>query len=546
MEIRQMFRTRGMRLTIATITLCSSLWAPAAEVPPGVKLAPIQHLVRGNGAEVESLDPHKTTGMPEANIMHDLLEGLVSFNIQGKIVPGVAKTWQCSSDQKQWTFRLRPEAKWSNGEPVQAKDFVYAWRRLADPQTASPYSSYLHEMRLQNSAEVIAGRQSIEQLGISAVDAYTLQLTLSQPIAHLLKMLAHQVLKPVHRATLEKHGDRWTQPGNYVGNGAYQLEKWVVNEYINLIRNQRYWDNRKTVIDQVKYLPLNSQEEVERYRSGEIDMIYGDVPPSAFKRLQRELPDHIQKIPSMATYYYVFNMRKPPFNNKKVRKALALTIDKKYLVETVKGGWSTIAHNFTPASCDIPTAVPDWASWPHSKRVNLAKQLLHEAGYNKNKPLKFSLTYGNNTEENARLATAISLQWKKVLGIEVTLEGKEWKNYLEDLASGNFQMARRSWIGDYYDPTAFLNQLLPTNSGNRFGYQNARFTTLLKQALSESDELKRKSYYQQAEAQLTQDNPIIPLYHNVMARLIQPYVKGYSVKNPMKIVHTKDIYLVQQ
>lgn len=530
--------------TVAMICLIRPGLASAAVVPPGVQLSPKQELVRGNGAEVESLDPHKATGHPDSIIIHDLWEGLVNFGPKGEIVPGVAHSWQ-SSDQKTWIFSLRPEAKWSNGDPVTAQDFVYSWRRLADPNTASPYSSYLNDIQLKNSIEVLKGLQPVETLGIQTLDAQTLQITLSQPLSYLIKMLAHTTVKPVHRVTIEKYGDQWTQPGNQVGNGAYKMQEWVVNEQITLIRNTQYWDNSRTVINQVKYLPIADQHEIARYRSGELNIIYGTVPPALFQQLKQECPKELHKNPALSTYYYALNTREPPFNNIKVRRAVALALDKTALVEKVKGQWDTAAYSFTPPAIGGGVLKrPESATWTQKKRIQAAKTLLQEAGYNNKNPLKFSILY-NSSELNQQLAVAASLFWKQALGAEVTLESQEWKSYLENQRSGHFQMSRAGWIADYNEASAFLNILLPGSSNNHSGYDSPQFAQWMKQALVASNETQRQACYQQAEAQLAIDMPIVPIYHYVDARLIKPYVQGYSTQNPMKIIHTKDLYITQ-
>jgi oligopeptide transport system substrate-binding protein len=542
MILRSILQWRNLAAVI--IYLIVPAFSRAAEVPTGVQLSPKQELVRSQGTEVASLDPHKASGQPEANIIHELLEGLVNFGVHGEIVPGVAQSWQ-SSDQKTWIFSLRPEAKWSNGDPVTAQDFVYSWRRLADPNTASIYSSYLQDMQLQNSQEVLSGNQPVETLGIQALDAHTLQITLSQPLSYLIKMLAHTSVKPVHRATIEKYGDQWTQPGVQVGNGAYKMQEWVVNERITLSRNKLYWDDSRTVINQVKYLPIPDQPEIARYRSGEVDIIYDTVPAEMFQQIKQEYPEELHKIPAVSTYYYELNCRKPPFDNVKVRQALALTLDRTALVEKVKGQWDTAAYTMTPPSIEGASVKrPEWADWSQEKRIKTAKKLLQEAGYNNKNPLKFSILY-NSLSLHQQLATAVSTLWKQVLGAEITLEKQEWKSYLENRHLGQFQMVRGGWVADYNEPSAFLNILLPESSNNYSGYNSPQFAKWVKQALVASNDSQRQACYQKAEAQLALDMPIVPVYHYVDARLIKPYVQGYSTQNPMKVIYTKDLYITQ-
>lgn len=259
----------------------------AADVPAGVQLADKQTLVRNNGAEVQSLDPHKIEGVPESNVNRDLFEGLVIGDLNGHPVPGVAESWD-NKDFKVWTFHIRKDAKWSDGSPVTAQDFVYSWQRLADPKTASPYASYLQYGHVANVDEIIAGKKPATDLGVKAIDDKTFEVTLSEPVPYFYKLLVHPSVSPVPKAAIEKYGEKWTQPANIVTNGAYKLKDWVVNERIVLERNTNYWDNAKTVINQVTYLPISSEvTDVNRYRSGEIDMTYNNMPIELFQKLKK-------------------------------------------------------------------------------------------------------------------------------------------------------------------------------------------------------------------------------------------------------------------
>jgi oligopeptide transport system substrate-binding protein len=281
--------------------------AMAANVPAGVQLAEKQTLVRNNGAEIQSLDPHKIEGVPEANVSRDLFEGLLITDLQGHAIPGVAEKWE-NKDFKVWTFHLRKDAKWSNGEPVTAQDFVYSWERLADPKTASPYESYLQYGHVANIDDIIAGKKAPDTLGVKALDDHTLEVTLSEPVPYFYKLLVHASLSPVPKAAIEKYGEKWTQPGNIVTNGAYTLKDWVVNERIDLVRNPQYWNNAKTVINQVTYLPISSEvTDVNRYRSGEIDMTYNQLPIELFQKLKKEIPNQVHVDPYLCTYYYEIN-----------------------------------------------------------------------------------------------------------------------------------------------------------------------------------------------------------------------------------------------
>ena len=310
--------------------------AMAANVPAGVQLAEKQTLVRNNGSEVQSLDPHKIEGVPESNINRDLFEGLLVTDVDGHPSAGVAEKWE-NKDFKVWTFHLRKDAKWSNGEPVTAHDFVYSWQRLADPNTASPYESYLQYGHIANIDDIIAGKKKPTELGVKAIDDNTLEVTLTEPVPYFYKLLVHPSMSPVHKTVVENFGEQWTQPANIVSNGAYKLKDWVVNERIVLERNTNYWDNAKTVINQVTYLPISSEvTDVNRYRSGEIDMTYNNMPIELFQKLKKEIPKEVHVDPYLCTYYYEINNQKPPFNDPRVRAALKLGLDRDIIVNKVK------------------------------------------------------------------------------------------------------------------------------------------------------------------------------------------------------------------
>lgn len=278
--------------------------ALAADVPAGVTLAEKQTLVRNNGSEVQSLDPHKIEGVPESNISRDLFEGLLVSDLDGHPAPGVAESWD-NKDAKVWTFHLRKDAKWSDGTPVTAQDFVYSWQRSVDPNTASPYASYLQYGHIAGIDEILEGKKPITDLGVKAIDDHTLEVTLSEPVPYFYKLLVHPSTSPVPKAAIEKFGEKWTQPGNIVTNGAYTLKDWVVNERIVLERSPTYWNNAKTVINQVTYLPIASEvTDVNRYRSGEIDMTYNNMPIELFQKLKKEIPDEVHVDPYLCTYYY--------------------------------------------------------------------------------------------------------------------------------------------------------------------------------------------------------------------------------------------------
>ena len=534
---------------LITVSIVSALIAGnvamAADVPAGVTLAEKQTLVRNNGSEVQSLDPHKIDGVPESNISRDLFEGLVISDVDGHPVPGVAEKWE-NKDGKVWTFHLRKDAKWSNGEPVTAGDFVYSWRRLADPNTASPYSSYLQYGHLANIDDIIAGKKPTSDLGVKALDDHTLEVTLDEPVPYFYKLLVHSSMSPVPQSAIEKYNEKWTQPGNIISNGAYKLKDWVVNERIVLDRNPQYWDNGKTVINEVTYLPIASEvTDVNRYRSGEIDMTYNTMPIELFHKLKKEIPAEVRVSPYLCTYYYELNNQRAPFTDPRVRTALKLGMDRDIIVNKVKNQGDLPAYGFTPPYTDgAKLTEPEWFGWSQEKRNEEAKKLLAEAGYTKDKPLTFNLLY-NTSDLHKKLAIAASSIWKKNLGVDVKLENQEWKTFLDSRRQGNYDVARASWCADYNEPTSFLNSKKSNSSNNYTGYKSAEFDKIVEAALDAGSEEQRAELYNKAEQQMDKDSALVPVYYYVNARLVKPWVGGYTGQDPQDNVYVKDLYIIK-
>ncbi len=530
-----------------SLALLSSIHVVGAEIPSGVALSPHQELVINNVAEPASLDPHKTLGSPEASIMANLFEGLASFDPRGEIVPGVAVRWESTPDFKRWTLYLRTEASWSNGEPLTAHDFVYSWQRLADPETAAPYVDALLGMRLENIDEIVSGKQPSGKLGICAIDDHTLQLSLSSPVPYLSKMLANFPLYPIHQATVEKFGDKWTSPANWVGNGAYKIDKWLVNERIVLLRNKNYWDNLNMVIDKVTFLPLSSDESaVKRYLAGEIDITGRNLPTELFKEFKHTMAEEVQASPRLALYFYEFNIRQAPFNDPRVRRALSLVLNREWISSSVLGQGQLPAYTFN--SRDPKGFQPHpvvWSSWEPQQRQVEARKLLQEAGYGEEKPLKFTLSY-DNSEYNKKIALAAAAMWRETLGAEVRLEGQEWRSFMENRAAAKLQMSALTWFSDYNEPSSFLNILISNSSVCTSGYSSQYFDDLMLRSLSATTVEERYQIYQAAEDQLMLDLPIIPLFHVVTVRLVKPDIGGYRCDNPMRVFYMKDLYRIKR
>ena len=529
------------RVLVAVGLFSMVIPALAAQVPPGTALAEKQELVRNNGSEPSSLDPHKVESDVENNIISDLFEGLVSVSPTGEIEPRLAAKWE-NKDNTVWTFHLRPGVTWSDGTAIAAQDIVWSWQRLVSPLTASPYASYPGNMHIVNGAEIAQGKKAPETLGVKAVDDATLEVTLTQPNAAFLAMLAHPSLVPLDKVLISRYGDKWTKPEHIVTSGPYKLSQWVVNERIVAERNPRYWDNAHTVINKVTYLPISSETaDVNRYKAGEIDIVY-TVPINQFAQLKKTMGDQLDVSPQLATYYYEFNTTRPPFNDPRVRRALNMALDKDIIAEKVLGQGQRPAWLISqPDIGGVNLHNPEYASWPREKRIAEAKKLLSEAGYNETHPLVFNLLY-NTSESHQRIAIAASSMWKKNLGVEAKLQNQEWKTMLDAMHTHNFDAVRYAWIADYDDAATFLNNFRTGDSENTSQYSNPAYDEALRNAAKASDTTARGKFYQQAEDLLGQDVPAIPVYHYVRTHLVKPWVGGFT-PDKLGYYYTKDMYI---
>ncbi|WP_078002259.1 ABC transporter substrate-binding protein [Izhakiella australiensis] len=533
---------RYAQLSLVALSFLHFNLVNAAQPEQDTPLAAQQHIVINNGAEVATLDPMRSQGVPESTVILNLLEGLVTTDNYGHIVAGAALEWN-NVQNKVWTFTLRKEARWSDGEPVTAADFVYSWRRLASPENASHYSSYLEYAHVENASAVISGKLPPEALGIKALSKYQLQVTLNEPVPYFLAMVTHTALKPVNRKAVEQWGDKWTQPAHYVGNGAYSLSDWVINEKIVLKRNPYYWDNAHTVIEQATFLPLiSTSKDVERYRQNEVDISDSALPPDMFSTLKTELGPQVRVTPYLCTFYYELNSKRPPFDDVRVREAVKLSLDRNFITSKIMGQGQVPAWGFTPPYTDgADLAVPDWFKQTQAARNQRARTLLREAGYGPAHPLTFSLLY-NTSDINYKQAAAAAAMWHENLGAEVRLDNQPWKNMLEIRRKGLYDASRATWCSDYNEPSSFLNVFLSDSSANTSFYHDAAFDALMKKSLEVSDRL-RPQVYQQAEQQLDADSAFVPVYYRVSARLVKPWVGGFTGKDPRDSLDIKYFYI---
>jgi len=489
-----------------------------------------QILNLGNGAEPEGLDPHVVTGVPEHNVLVALIEGLVGEDPKDlHPVPGVAERWENSEDGLVWTFHLRSNARWSTGDTVTAQDFVLSYKRMLSPKLASQYAYMLHVVK--NAKEFNAGKiKDFSRVGFEAVDEHTLKITLAGPTPYFLSLLNHYSWFPVHIPTVKKYGpvdspnNPWTRPGNFVGNGPFVLDKWEVNDVIVVKKSPTYWDKAKVSLKEINFKPISSAEVEERaFRSGQIH-VSNTIPLNKIDVYRKKNPQDLRLDPYLGVYFYRLNVTEPPLDNKKVRQALALAIDRESLVRNVLRGADKPTTFFTP---------PDTGGYTYNGGPKIsfdpdrASRLLAEAGYPQGKGFpKLKLLY-NTSEAHQRIAEAIQQMWQNNLKVQIELTNEEWKVYLNTQQKMEYQVSRAGWIGDYNDPNTFLDMWLTGGGNNYTGFTNEKFDQLIASASQESDSQKRFSLFGKAEEILLDEMPIIPIYHYTSKYLASPKVKGW-------------------
>ncbi|MET3075282.1 peptide ABC transporter substrate-binding protein [Pantoea leporis] len=531
------------RKTLTALIVASAVSpAFAANVPSGAQLASTQEIVRHIKDEPASLDPMKAVGLPEIQVMRDLFEGLTNQDAHGKIVPGVALSWS-SNDNKTWMFTLRKDARWSNGGPVTAQDFVYSWQRLVEPKNSSPFAWFAALSGIENAEAITKGQMSADKLGVTATDATHLKVTLSRPVPWFPSMVANAAMYPVSKQVIEKEGDSWTSPGKLVGNGAYQLQDRVVNEKIVLVRNANYWDDQKSVLTKVTFIPINEESSAtKRYRANDID-ITESFPKNMYALLKKELPGQVYTPDQLGTYYYAFNTEKGPTADVRVRKALSWSIDRRIIAEKVLGTGEKPAWHFTPDVTAGFTPMKSYLQQHSQQELNAqAKALLTAAGYGPGKPLHLTLLY-NTSESHQKIAIAVASMWKKNLGVDVTLQNQEWKTYIDSRNSGNFDVIRASWIGDYNEPSTFLSLLTSTHTGNIARFRSADYDAVITKASTETSVAARNTDYNKAEQIIADQAPIAPIYQYTNGRLIKPWVKGYPITNPEDVAYSRELWI---
>jgi len=521
----------------------SSVFAAGTHPVTGEALADDQTFTYSLLDEFTTADPQMVEDVSGSYFVRDLFEGLMNQDSDGNLIPGVATGYTTSDGNKVYTFTLRDNARWSDGNPVTAHDFVYSWRRLADPATASPYSWFADIMALENVGAVMSGESPPEALGVRALDNHTLEVRLTAPLPYFAAMTTHASTFPSPQWTVRTFGDNWTKPGNIVGNGAYVLTEHIPNETATRERNTMYWNNDATIIDKVVTLVINDENtDFTRWEAGETDK--GAIPSGQYPRLKAQYPDEAISFPRLCTYYMTFNLSPSgpeAFKDVRVRQALSYALDRSVVTDKILQGGQIQAFTFTPgttAGFEVP-AVAFGEMSQDQRNVN-AKLLMAAAGYGPDNPLKFEYLY-NTSEGHKKIAIAAQQMWKETLGAEATLANQEWKTFLKTRGGQNFDVARGGWCGDYNEASTFLD-LMTTPSGYNDGkFSNAEVDELMISARTMSD---ATSNYTRVEEIMANEMPIIPVYHYTGVFMLRNNLKGWPFNNVEQNVYSRDLYKV--
>ena len=498
-------------------------------------------LVFINGAEPETLDPAVITGQPEGRIVNALFEGLLRFDKKGNAVPGVAASWEISLDARSYIFHLRPEARWSDGKQVIAQDFVDSWQRTLNPVTASAYSYQLFSVV---GAEDFANGKSkdFSTVGVKALDAATLQVTLHQPTSYFLDLCAFPTLYPVRTDLIAKYGDDWVKPGKLIGNGAFLLDAWRINDSVLLKKNPHYWDFAHVDLQSVQVLPISQANVAYNfYAAGQADLIMdkGLAPPSLLDALKVRSDFHAA--PFLGSYFLRFNCAKGPFTDSRVRKAFSMALERKRITTKITRAGESTALSFVPPGISGYHAPEGLA-----ENVDEARRLLAEAGYPGGKGFPLTTYLYSEGELNEGVAIELQSMWKEQLGVSVQLARQEWKVYLNSLGSLDYGIARSSWVGDYPDPNTFLDLFLSGSGNNRTGWSNPKYDKLIADAAAETTTTRRFETLRQAEELLVRDEaPIAPLFFYVGIQLYDPErISGIEAnvldEHPLREIFRKD------
>ena len=532
-------RTLSFLIIFAFVYGCSENITP---VDSGLEKQIYHH---GNGSEPQGIDPHIVTGVPEHHILISLCEGLTIPNPNpddmNGYMAGTAESWSVSEDGKEYIFNINKNARWSNGDPVTANDFVWSWKRILTASLGSQYPDMLYY--LVGAYEYHNGlTDDFSEVGVKAIDQKTLKVNLKNPTPFFLGLLSHYSTWPVHKETVLKYGDiddrngEWTRPGNFVCNGPFQLKSWELNNKIVVEKNPYYYDASIVKLNEIHYYPVsNVMTEDRMFRAGQLHLT--STLPSQKCPIYIEENPNLRIDPYMGTYFYRINTNHEALKDVRVRKALAYSIDRELLVDKVTKCGQIPAYSFTPPGSngyEPKTQIPF--------DPELAKSLLEDAGYSDENPFPKLEILFNTNEDHRKIALAIQQMWQVNLGIEIELVNQDWKVYLNREMIGDFQISRAGWIGDYEDPNTFLDLMRPNRGNNKTGWENKEYDELVEKANTINNQSERYEMLYKAEEILIDNMPIIPLYTYVRSYQLSPDVKGFN-PHILDHHHPKFIYL---
>ena len=535
--------TQSIARTVVALALLAGALAPApaAVIPTGTVLAARQEMVRNNGAEPESLDPALIESVNGAEIGRDLFEGLTSTDHHSTVVPGVAESWK-QVDATTWVFKLRKTATWSDGQPVTADDFVYAWRRFLDPKTAAKIAT-TYGVYLLNGLDVVNGKKPVTDLGVRAIGKQTLEVKTAGPVPFLPSVVAVVQYSPQPRATIEKFGKDWTKPGNLVGNGAYVLKDWQVNSKVVVEKNPKYWDAANVQLTRVTFLCVeDGNADLKLYQSGEEDYMQ-QLAPGAYATLKAQYPNEMRSAPLFGLRFYALNNNDPLLKDIRVRKALSMVIDRELLAGKITAdGQAPLYGLAVKGLAGIAQTRYDWADWPMDKRVAEARKLLAEAGVKPGTHLKF--TY-NNSDYHKKMAIFAASEWKTKLGLDTDMDSLEFKVLIRKRHDGDYQIARHGWVATFNDATIFLTLVQCGSESNDNRNCNKKAEELIAKGNLSTDPATREALLTQAARLVMDDYPMIPLLQYSAPRLVKPWVGGYDEGNGMDRYRSKDFYILK-
>jgi oligopeptide transport system substrate-binding protein len=496
-------------------------------------------LLRGNGPDPDSLDPHRARTTEAMMVLRDLFECLTRLDKNAGPAPGAAERWSVSDDGLVYTFHLRPDLKWSDGKRLVARHFAAGLRRLVNPETASQYAQVVDV--IANAPDIIAGRKDVETLGVAAPDDRTLTIRVSAPAPYLPGLLAHPPGAPLNLDEGSTAGPGFARPGTQVSNGPFVLKEWLQGSYIRIERNPHYWNDAANRIDAVKYLQIADENaELRAYRAGELHCTYV-VPRGQFDWIRENLGAELHVSPQLSVYYYGFNLDRKRFTPK-IRQALSMAIDRDRLAQSVLRVGEVPAWGWVPPGIFNYTAQSfAYAGLPTAERIAAARGLLAEEGFTADKPLEFELRY-NTGEVHNKVAVAVASMWKEALGVEAKLAAVEFRSLMSDIERREMDMYRLSWVGDYNDPYNFLQYLKSDFGINLPHYSSKAYDAQLLDAGRQTDPTRRRELLEAAERLMLADHPVIPLYFYVNKHLVKPELKGWY-DNVMNVVYSNDLSL---